>query len=364
MKPYWQKMSAVSAFSLALLLSLPSAHSCTANNHLRPTERVVDEVHQAMERRDYEKLDEFYKKYSRDRFATSDGISGLSAFFSGLGQTFHVSCTHPQRTDDEWRAHQASLSEWSKASPTSIAPKLALALFSIDYAWLARGEGTYASVSEGSRQRHDQRMADARQQLQQIAQAGKDNPVWYHAMMSVGLAQGWAPRKFDALYDRAVKLDPYYIDSHYTNMTYHSARWHGSQAQMLKAIDRSTELTRKRLGQTMYARLHWTNGKSAEMFETGVTSWKRMKTGFEDYLHIFSDAYTRNNYATFACMASDKNTLRQQLALLGDQLNQKSWSSKHQFAYCIAYAKLPGDQEPTCFKAQGRDDYFCEETIN
>lgn len=357
MKLHWQRMAAVSAFSLVLL---SSARACTQNNHIRPSDHIADDVHQLMEEKNYKKLDELYARYSKGKAATADRVSALSPFFSGIGQTFNVACTKQARSEQEWRAHRDSLIAWRDASPGSTGPKLALALFEIDYAWLARGSGFASSVSDASHKLYQKRIASAKEQLDQLAGSAKNNPAWYGAMLQVAHAQGWPRKQFVALYDNAVKVDPYYTPIHYTYAAYHGERWHGSDEEEQAAIDRATKLTQKRLGQTMYTRLHWTRSKGGKMFETGFTSWPRMKTGFEDYLRIFSDTRTRNNYAIYACLADDKPTLRKQLALLGDQLDPKEWTN-HQYAYCMAYAKLSGlDQTPTCHKAVDYDKYWCE----
>ncbi|MDQ1920352.1 DUF4034 domain-containing protein [Massilia pseudoviolaceinigra] len=361
MKLNWQSSTTVSALLLALISSINTASACTKNNHIRPAEIVSDEVHKLMKEKNYKKLDELYTKYSKKMAKTPDGVSALSPFFSGIAQTFNVACTNPKRSDEEWLAHQASLSAWLESSPTSMGAKLALAFFAADYAWYARGSGYSSTVSDASQKIFEQRMASAKRQLDKLAGPGKNNPAWYEGMLTVGLAQGWAPAKFDAMYNKAAKVDPYYLDIHYTNIAFHDAKWYGSDQEVLSAINRAAQLTKARLGDTMYTRLHWTIAQSPDMFETGGANWTRMKAGFEDYLRLYSDTRTRNNYALYACMAEDKPTLREQLALLGNDLDPKKWSNDYQYAYCTAYAKLSGlDQKPACFTRADTGAYFCK----
>lgn len=314
-----------------------------------------------MKEKNYQKLDALYVKYSRPTAKTADGISPLSPFFSGIAQSFNVLCINAKHSDEEWLAHQASLSAWRDAFPKSVGAKLALALFATEYAWYARGSGYSSTVSDASLALFKQRMASAKQQFDEMAGPGKNNPAWYEGMLTVGLAQGWAPARFNALYAKASKLDPYYLDIHYANTAYHAAKWYGSDQEERAAINRAVQLTKAQLGQAMYTRLYWTIGRSPAMFKAGGADWTRMKTGFEDFLRLAPSAFTRNNYAKYACMAGDKPTLRQQLALLGSDLDPKKWDDDYHYAYCTAYAKLSGlDDKPQCFTRASSGAYYCE----
>ncbi|RSZ58390.1 DUF4034 domain-containing protein [Massilia atriviolacea] len=359
MKLNWQRSTTMSACVLILISSLNTASACTQNNHIRPAEMIADEVHELMKGKNYKKLDALYAAYSKK--TTSDNVSALSPFFSGIAQSFNVACSKQARSNEEWLAHQASLSAWLESSPGSMAARLALALFDIEYAWYGRGSGYASTVDAASMKLFKQRMESAKRQLDALAGPGKDIPAWYQGMLSVGLAQGWTHEKFDALYDKAARIDPYYLDIHYTNVAFHAAKWYGSDGEELSAIDRAARLTKGRLGEAMYTRLHSTKAQSPEMFETGGANWKRMKAGFEDYLRIHSESRTRNNYAFYACMARDKPTLRQQLALLGRDLDPKKWNNDLQYAYCTTYAKSSGlHEKPKCFTRSDTGAHFCE----
>lgn len=336
MKLTLQKITSMSAsFAVMWVCALPPAAACTRNNHVRPADVAADTINSLFEQKKYDDLDRLYDKYVSEKTATPDGISSLSVFFKGISQSFNA-CSAPA-AETAWLAHQDSLLAWVRKSPKSTGAKLALALFTIDFGWHGRGSGPASTVDQASRKLHDSRMASAKLQLDALAEVSRNNPAWYSGMLYLGLAQGWKREKMDALYDTAVRLDPYYIDTHFDIAQYYSARWYGSDAQMHAVIDRSAELTKKRLGQTMYARLHWTNSKSPAMFQPGGVKWERMKTGFSDYLKIYPENKTRNNFAIFACMARDSKALRQQLNLLGDQVDPQVWGAEY-YAACSALA--------------------------
>lgn len=337
MKPIRQGFTTISAFSIIMLSSSLPATACTVNNHVRPADNAADMVHQLIEQKNYKKLDELYDKYLRERTETPDRITALSTFFKGISQPFNH-CAKSGKTDEEWGAHKSSLVAWIESAPRSNAAKLALAHHTINEGWRARGNGPASTVSEASQKSFQRHIASAKSQFDALAEIGGNNPAWYEGMLNIGLAQGWSSETVDALYANAAKVDPYYIDIHYAYTNFNTPQWHGSGERLRKSIDRSTELTRQRLGQTMYARLHWSHHQSTDLFKTGGVSWEKMKTGFNDYLEIYSDDKTRNTYAVFACYAEDTKLLKQQLALLGDRVDPEKYGTQKQYAYCKALA--------------------------
>lgn len=353
-------MATLSAFLIALLAPVQPAYACTANNHVRPVDIAADGVTKLLQEKNYKQLDALYKRYVTEKTATADGISALSGFYKGISASFNYCATRPA-TDQEWRAHHAALDDWIKASPEPAGARLALALSTIDYGWHARGDGVASTVSAQSRQLFDKRMASAKRQLDKLAPAAADNAAWHYGMLYLGLAQGWPAQQVEAIYERAVHIDPYYIELHYEMAEYSSDHWYGSDEKMVNVMNRSADLTRQRLGQTMYTRMHWTRSESPSMFDSGAVNWERMKTGFEDYLKIYSDPSTRSHYAMFACRARDAATLKQQLDLLGSHFYQDAWRSQRQRAYCTALAALSGTgKEPACSTDPRTDEVVCK----
>lgn len=354
----------VTFFSTVVLLLLfyvtPASASCVTNNHVRPADVVSDDVNKLFEEKNYKKLDELAFQYEKEKTLTFDSNSALMAFYRGIAQSFS-NCSPVNKTEDEWLAHQKSISDWIKSSPNSTAAKLALALFTIDYGWHGRGNGYASTVNDKAMSLFKSRMSLARDQLDQLADLCKKNPAWYSGMLDLALAQGREPDEFDALYKKAVQLDPYYLNFHYASASFHSKFWYGTDNKMRNSIEKSVELTKNRLGQSMYARLHWTQSKSPEMFKTGGVNWTRMKTGFDDALKIYPDNRTRNSYAMFACMADDAKNLKKQLDLLGDRVNQQIWTDKNFYLYCKAIAKnSESGKETQCFRREDTGEVFCQ----
>lgn len=347
------------AIGLLTLIVLRPAVACIGNNHARPADVVSDDVSKLFEEKNYTKLDEMARQYEKKRVLTSDSNSALMAFYRGIAKGLS-SCAKKKNTDEDWRAHQQSILDWMQSSPNSTAAKLALAFFTIDYGWHARGSGYASTVDDDAMALFKSRVAAARGQLERLAASCKNNPAWYAGMLDVALAQGWTYKEFNTIYQQAVKLDPYYLKFHYTNAHFYSAVWYGSKEQLNIEIEKSVALTKKRLGQSMYADLHWTY-ESPDMFENGDVDWARMKIGFDDMLRIYPDDLTRNNYGKFACMAKDAKSIKQQLDQLGTRVDPKKWDGKEFFSYCQALAKNSETGKATeCFKRADTGEVFCE----
>lgn len=344
---------------LTLIVLRPAVASCIGNNHVRPADVVSDDVNKLFDEKNYNKLDEMARQYEKERAMTFDGNSALMAFYRGISQTFS-NCAKDQKTEEEWRAHQQAILNWMQSSPNSTAAKLALAFFTVDYGWHARGSGYASTVDANAMALFARRVAAARGQFEKLAGLCKKNPAWYAGMLEVALAQGWTYQEFNAIYQQAVKLDPYYLTVHYTSANFYSEQWYGSKEQLKNEIEKSVALTKKRLGQSMYARLHWTH-QSSDMFKKGDVDWTRMKTGFDDALGIYPDDWTRNNYGMFACMAKDAKSVKKQLDQLGARVNPKTWGEEDFFAYCQAFAKNSESGKPTqCFKRGDTGKVFCD----
>ena len=339
---------------------MQSAYGCSATKSTRPTHVVVDEVQALFEKKDYQKLDALYASYLKEKSMTADSISKLEAFFDGIAESFNT-CSSTPVTEDTALTQEASLRAWNKASPRSPAPKLALAFFTAKYAWFARGTGFGGTVSPAEWKLFKLRMASAKAQLDALAPTNKTNPAWYAAMLNVGLAQGETAQKFDALYEKGVALAPYYTDLHFQAVRYHTERWHGSKEEFNYAVERAVELTKERLGQTMYTRMHWTHSQSQDMFVSGDVSWARMKTGFEDILTAFDEKRTRNYLGTFACIADDASYLKKQLDVLDTDVDPAAWGSKRNYAYCMALAKHSDTgRHPLCVENIKSGDVKCD----
>jgi hypothetical protein len=320
-----------------------SVLACGGPDHVRPLDVIAENANDLLHKREFKALDKLAEEYRGKNSLASDGQPKLMGFYAGVLKSAS-GCGGPQESEEQWNDHKLLLLDWSKNSTLAGVPNLALAMFEAAFGWHARGSGFASTVSEEGWTRFRQRTANARMMLEKLGPEARKDPQWYEAMLRIGLAQGWKNKEFDALYQEAINRFPYYYAYYFTKGSFYSAKWHGSQDEFKAFVDGSVNATAPKLGETMYARLNW-SASSNSMFTDGQTDWNRMKRGFEKLIEDFPDSWNRNNFAKFACMAGDKKTLREQLALIGDRVALGAWGSMSYFQACVKYGDDGGGRK-------------------
>lgn len=313
---------------LALCASFAHA-SCGGGDDLRPLDALGEQSKALLLDRQFKTLDKMAEDFRAKNALASDGQPKLMGFYAGISKANSL-CRGSTDNEAIWATHRALLIDWSKASPKSVVPKLALAKFESAYGWKARGGGYASTVTEEGWKLFGERTARAQAMLEKLESSAKDDPEWYATTLDVALEKGWNNERFDALYARAVKKFPYYLSYYFTKGAYYSAKWRGSQEKFKAFVEEVVAATEPKLGQTMYARLNWSAQTNA-MFRNGQADWKRMKIGFEDMLKDYPDAWNRNHYGRFACLAGDFETSRRQIDLVGKKIIMSAWEDDEVF---------------------------------
>ncbi len=344
----------------ALLVNAgPAAAACADAKRARDSDVLADTVQKLFNEKKYKQLDALAEKYEKEKTATLDRVSALSAFYHGIEQDF-TACSDKKMTDSDWEAHGAALIAWQDHAPRSRAAQLAIADHMSSMAWRVRGSGFASGVGKDNMARFKAMIATSRERLEQIESVNKNNPAWYSAMMPIALAQGWPPAAFEALFEKAAKLDPYYLDIHYQHAQFYDEHWYGNTELLRRAIERSTVLTHKKLGQIMYARLYAAHHISDDDYKRGAVDWKKMKAGYEQYIKLHPENALHNGFAYRACMAGDLKTAKEQLDIIGDKLVAEAWKSPVNLSYCVAAVKNMGTGKKTeCFERADDKTTFC-----
>lgn len=326
------------AVLMLLALSNVASAACGGDGQQRPLDQIGSDARLVLFKRDYANLDKLAADFRDKNALASDGQPKLMGFYAGLSKS-DTTCRGPEESDGQWEWYRGLLSAWSKAVPDSFAAKLALAKFEAAYAWKARGSGYASTVTEAGWIQFRKRMSNARQMLEELAPMATNEPEWYASMLNIAVAQGWEAEKFDALYQQAIKKFPYYLQLYFIKGSFYSAKWHGSKTEFKAFVEEAVKATESQWGQTMYARLHWSESDNF-MFKNGKTDWRRMRLGFEKMLKDFPDNWNLNNFAKFACMAGDWKTLGQQLDLIGNNAVIGAWGDTEYFIACKSFSDI------------------------
>jgi hypothetical protein len=330
------KSAATAVALLMLWAALPAAQA--QFTHPRPLQRAIDEHQALLLARAYDKLDKVADEARARNLRTSDGQNLLAALYRGA-----AGCTYGnQFTDELWKVRRERLEEWRARNPASITARVSLARYPAQYGWFARGCGFAPTVSESAWKLFRERIEEGRIALAGLDAHAKSDPGWFEGMLDVAIAQHWPRARFDALFEEGVARHPDYLPLYFAAASYSAAKWHGSDDEQRRLIAALTERTRPAMGESLYARLHWTH-QSRDMFKSGRTDWTRMKAGFERIQRDYPDPWNLNNFARFACLAGDPATVRQLTAAIGDKPVAAAWLDDLQYyATCRRWAEQAG----------------------
>ena len=299
----------------------------------RPMQRAADEYEALLMGRGYSDLEKASLEAHSSLSVIRDGQPRLAAIYTG---TAGCVCGG-QQTEQRWNLRGERLREWGKNYPKSATAKVALATYPLRYAWFVRGGGYANTVSPDAWKQFYRYLDDALDALSGLEPGAKNDPGWFDAMLELATSQQWPRHQFEALYERAQRQHPDYLPIYFTAAGYYAPRWHGSIADLQRFIDRATEATRPKLGETLYARLMWSESRSFE--KTGV-DWQRMKAGFERIMKDYPDPWNLNNYARFACSNVDWATVLALAERIGDTPVAMAWNGDaRQYYSCTETAR-------------------------
>jgi hypothetical protein len=334
------KRTALAASAWLISLAFVPAVAMAGSGNDRPLQRVAAEHLALLFARDYEALDKAADEARRRNRRTSDGQPLLAGIYMGTaGSAFD------ELTNELWQLRKSRLEEWSKRKPASVTARVSLAYFPAQYAWFARGTGFSGTVSRDGWKVFRERTEEARVALLALDADARADAGWYEAMLAVGLSQHWPPERYDALFEEAVRKHPDYLQFDFYRATYYAPRWYGSAAELQRVVEEAVERTRPRMGETLYARLHWSNS-NMEMFKNGQTDWTRMKAGFQRMLQDYPDAWNLNNFGRFACQVDDWDTVKQVTDKIGDTPIVLAWLNNLElYQACRRHANRVAKQE-------------------
>jgi hypothetical protein len=342
---------------LCAVWSVTAVAACNDGSLISPAAATVNEVSALLHHRDFAKLNQLAEKYRVEKSLGEDGKPNLLGFYSGVSNAI-ANCGDVKQSEKQWTDHRKLLLDWRKVSPNAVAPTLALAQFMTAYAWHARGSGYSSTVTQDGQKLFDERIEEAKAQLQKMDADARNNPEWYVGMLKVALAQGWDKPDFDALFREAIAKFPTYYPLYNHKASFYNPKWYGSNEEFQAFLNATVQATAPELGETMYARLEASQGER-EMFRTGQADWKRMAAGLDRINKDFPGPWNLNVYAKYACFASDIGSLRRLLGKIGQQVSYSAWGSKDQYESCRKFAN-----DRFCWKWADDNTTECEPLEN
>lgn len=304
----------------------------------RPLEKAAYDHHRLLLNKDFTRLENIATAARTHKATLSDGQPVLAAIYGGVAGCLSSGCAN-KLNESEWQKRHELLVRWRELAPQSVSAEIALAQYFIEFGWAIRGSGAAKSVKPAAWPAFQMNIMHALNLLERATPAAKKDPGWYAAMLMVGLAEGWKPDRIMQIYKQGTADHAWYLPIHFSASAYFSPRWYGSPMLLRRFIEDAVKITEAQLGPSLYARLNWSLW-TPEMFSDGQTSWHLMRAGFQRLTSDHPDQWNYSHFAKFACIAGDRETLRDTAKKLTGQPIERAWGTLEYYRQCLDYAGL------------------------
>lgn len=238
-------------------------------------------------------------------------------------------------------------SDWRRTVSHSIEPDLVENLAYEDWAWRARGTGSFDSVTVEGWWWFAHRSALAAAGLEDLKARAARNPVWYVESIDVGLNRNLGKEELRAIFDAGVKQAPGYLRLYRSMLRSLMPRWGGSAKQIDEFIEAVTDRPGSAERDTeLYARLYWSYDSleqgDIKLFDDSLAVWPLMKSGFAQLVEHYPHSDTLlNAYAKFACIGEDAETYRMLRPSIQTRRASSVWSRSATVESCDFHFVTP-----------------------
>src|SRR6476469_3604596 len=122
-------------YALIIICFAFSNATCYAVDELTERRSISDAVVDALQVRDFKKLEEMSQTYRRDQSRTASGVWKLSVFYAGIDVAIHSAEGDKPKS---YQLMEDKIKSWTAANPTSPAAHIALSLTLIQHGWYFR----------------------------------------------------------------------------------------------------------------------------------------------------------------------------------------------------------------------------------
>ena len=238
---------------------------------------------------------------------------------------------HP--TQEDWRHHFELIEQWQAKKPNSITVPIVLAESYVQYGWDARGSGYSNDVSQSGWKLFGERLAKAKEILDQAAEHGVKCPDWYVAMQLVAQGQGWEVPEADALFQKAEKFESGYQYYHRVQANILLPKWSGEEGDAAKFAEETANRISGEEGDIRYFQIADAVVCGCQDPEFGHFSWPRLKKGYAAIEKKYGPSM--HNVNAFALMASKSNdwvAAEPAFQQIGDNWDKDLWITHEFFA--------------------------------
>lgn len=310
---------------------------------IRPAEEMVerfkieDEATAALLAGRFDEIEGVRAAYVRTQETTASGAWKLAYYSEGLS-SFRRTAPGAGPEAEQIRSR---IKEWRAAYPQSITAAVAAARLALADARSVQWVNPRIEPGKGAAA-FARSLQSAKDQLEAVRAAGKNDPVWWSTRLMVELMDVGSNADFTALAEQAIVAAPDYTELRTSILArpeigtadFFSAYWKLTDMVLAAASgDRRDEA---------YASAVLALGDRYHQ-DTIVTSlkvdWPRMRRGLDAIVERWPTDWNLTAYARFACMAQDRPKTAELMARLGDRLVEIRWSDWRAHRRCREWAQ-------------------------
>jgi hypothetical protein len=267
----------------------------------------------------------------------SGGMWKLHAFYDGAGM--------PQghATEEDWKALEKILNNWTTAKPQSITAQLVLANFYINYAWDARGEGYSDSVSDSGWKLFARRTAKVQTILEKARKLPVKCPEWFRLMQEVAQLQGWDKIRAKSLLESALAFEPDYYYYYRMYALFVMPQWNGEPEESERFAKESADRVGGPQGDILYFRIVcFLISRSGNVISQSISA-ERIAKGYAESEKLDGFSLTNlNMFAFAAARMGDAIQANDQIKRIGDSWSEDTWGSRESFESARRWASAAG----------------------
>jgi TPR repeat protein len=310
-----------------------------AQKNGNPLEVYKLELRKELYKEEFKALEKQARDLRDNKVKLPGGFWKLETFYDVLSEPIGKPMPMGRYNDkeDHWQYTLEKLDKWNKAIPESATARIALAQFYVSYGLQAIGGG-YASttVSDQSWEVYRSRLKQAEDKLNEALMLNERCPQWSNVMLKVAMAQGWESKRFNDLFDQAIKFEPSYLAFYERKAKYLSPKWYGNDGDIVKFAEEMEQRFEGKEGLALYSYIVWigfyNSGDVSKFMQQNLAAWNNVKQGFIYREELYGENYfDLSSFCYMAIFANDKETSRKLFDRIGDNWDRKVFNSKNNF---------------------------------
>lgn len=298
-------------------------------------EFCLQEIHMYLRAEDFDELEKMASQIRSEKRRFTNGNWQLDYFYSA----FEIGYGSRPFEDNTIYCEK-----WISKYPSSITPRIALAISLYWQGWHIRGSGYSNTVSPTAWQPFEQDLSKALDVLKEAEKLNVKDPALYEKWISVATGLHKLG-DIETAFEKGVAIEPTYYPLYSTRGFAYLPRWYGEPGQYEQLAREAAESTKNEIGQSLYfllARKMTCYVKDVNEFRESGFDYKRIKEGQKDFAKQFpgfKDIETCNRLCFMACACGEKEDARDYFMDIGDNWDEKVWRSSGAFEKYKSWAR-------------------------